>query len=57
MQDASNGLDRVLAPGTILENFAGIAAAAGEQWDTAQEHFESPFARRTRYPTRSPSQR
>ena len=41
MQDASNGLDGILAPGTILENFAGIAAAAGEQWDTAQEHFES----------------
>ena len=38
---AANGTISSLFPGAPTENYAGIAAAAGEQWDVAQQHFET----------------
>ena len=37
----SDGLVVGGAAGNLIENTAGIAAAAGEQWEVAEEHFET----------------
>ena len=48
----SNGLVSLVTPGGLVQQCAGLAAAAGGKWNTAEKHFETALRQAHETPDR-----